>query len=116
MAQEAPEVNIQKITVAGQTIQVWKLTYLNPDCSSMGSATVRVLKQPDNGKLEIADAKDFTNYPAENIRHKCNDRPTDAVVVRYKANAGFAGLDDTQLEYISPIGTGGKINVKISVK
>lgn len=115
-AQEAPETNLQKLAVSGQPVMVWKIAFLNPDCSSMGASAVRVLQPPQNGVLEIVSGKDFTSYPAENVRSKCNDRPTDAVLVKYKSNPGYTGPEEAQIEYISPIGTGGKVNLKVTVK
>jgi hypothetical protein len=71
---------------------------LRPDCNQSGTITVRVLKQPSQGTLEIARDRGFTNYAADNIRAKCNAQEVELTRVWYKSNADFKGRDQAQLE------------------
>ena len=72
--------------------------HLTPDCNQGGTITVRVLKQPSQGTLEIARDRGFTNYAADNIRAKCNAQEVELTRVWYKSNADFKGRDQAQLE------------------
>ena len=82
-------------------------TYYNltPDCNQNGTITVRVLKQPSQGTLEIARDRGFTNYAADNIRAKCNAQEVELTRVWYKSNADFKGRDQAQLEAFFSTGT-----------
>jgi pimeloyl-ACP methyl ester carboxylesterase len=89
---------------------------LTPDCNPSGTIDVRVLKQPSQGTLEIVGDRGFTNYPADNIRAKCNVQEVELTRVWYKSNADFKGLDEVQLEAFFTSGTSIKTTLQISVK
>ena len=93
-------------------------TYYNltPDCNQSGTITVRVLKQPSQGTLEIARDRGFTNYAADNIRAKCNAQEVELTRVWYKSNADFKGRDQAQLEAFFTSGTSIKTTLQITVK
>jgi uncharacterized caspase-like protein len=93
-------------------------TYYNltPDCNQNGTVTVRVLKQPSQGTLEIARDRGFTNYAADNIRAKCNAQEVELTRVWYKSNADFKGRDQAQLEAFFSTGTSKRTTLQITVK
>ena len=89
---------------------------LTPDCNQNGTITVRVLKQPAQGTLEIAGDRGFTNYAADNVRAKCNAQEVELTRVWYKSNADFKGRDQAQLEAFFSTGTSIKTTLQITVK
>jgi hypothetical protein len=89
---------------------------LSPDCKPSANITVRVLKQPSQGTLEIAPDRGFTNYAADNIRAKCNAQEVELTRVWYKSNADFKGRDQAQLEAFFTSGTSIKTTLQITVK
>ena len=89
---------------------------LTPDCNQGGTITVRVLKQPSQGTLEIARDRGFTNYAADNIRAKCNAQEVELTRIWYKSNADFKGRDQAQLEAFFSTGTSIKTTLQITVK
>jgi Flp pilus assembly protein TadD len=95
---------------------VWTYYSLTPDCNQGGAITVRVLKQPSQGTLEIARDRGFTNYPADNIRAKCNAQEVELTRVWYKSNADFKGRDQAQLEAFFTSGNSIKTTLEIMVK
>ena len=58
----------------------------------------------------------FTNYPADNIRAKCNAPEVELTRVWYKSNADFKGRDQAQLEAFFSSGTSIKATLQITVK
>ena len=58
----------------------------------------------------------FTNYPADNIRAKCNAPEVELTRVWYKSNADFKGRDQAQLEAFFTSGTSIKTTLQITVK
>ena len=89
---------------------------LTPDCNQGATITVRVLKQPSQGTLEIVRDRGFTNYAADNIRAKCNAQEVELTRVWYKSNADFKGRDQAQLEAFFTSGTSIKTTLQITVK
>ena len=90
--------------------------HLTPDCNQGGPITVRVLKQPSQGTLEIARDRGFTNCAADNIKAKCNAQEVELTRVWYKSNADFKGRDQAQLEAFFSTGTSIKTTLQITVK
>jgi hypothetical protein len=95
---------------------VYILYSLTPDCNPDGTITVRVLKQPSHGTLEIERERGFTNYAANNIRAKCNAQEVELTRVWYKSSADFKGRDQIQLEGFFSTGSSIKTTLQISVK
>ena len=89
---------------------------LTPDCNQSGTITVRVLKKPSQGTLEVERERGFTNYPADNIRAKCNAQEVELTRIWYKSNADFKGRDQAQLEAFFSTGTSIKTTLQITVK
>jgi pimeloyl-ACP methyl ester carboxylesterase len=89
---------------------------LTPDCNQSGIVTVRVLKQPSHGTLEIARDRGFTNYAADNIRAKCNAQEVELTRVWYKSNIDFKGRDQAQLEAFFTSGISIETTLQITVK
>ena len=89
---------------------------VTPECNSSGTITVRVLKQPSHGTLEIEPGKGFPNYKADNIRSKCNVQEVDVTRVLYKSKADYKGRDAVQTEAFFTSGSSQKAIVQITVK
>ena len=108
--------NAERTALSDARTSVMTYYHLNPDCSQGGTITVRVLKQPSQGTLEIARDRGFTNYAADNIRAKCNAQEVELTRVWYKSNADFKGRDQAQLEAIFTSGTSIKTTLQITVR
>jgi hypothetical protein len=89
---------------------------LNPDCSSIGYSTVRIVEQPKNGKLTVENGTGFTSFPQDNPRHECNDRRSDGVVLQYEPNSAFSGTDSVIVDVVFPSGSSHKRHYSIAVK
>jgi hypothetical protein len=89
---------------------------LDPNCSPTGTVTVRILKEPTNGKLETDVGPDFTNYPKDNVRSKCNDKESQVARIWYQSNPNFKGNDEAAFEVIYPDGKARQERVIIAVK
>ena len=89
---------------------------LNPDCSSAGFATVRVLEQPKHGKITIDNGTGFSNFPQQNVRFECNKRRSDGVVLTYQPEAGFTGPDSINIDTIYANGSSQQRRYAIDVR
>ena len=105
-----------RIALSDARTSVKTYYHLTPDCNQGGTITVRVLKQPSQGTLEVARDRGFTNYAADNIRAKCNAQEVELTRVWYKSNADFKGRDQAQLEAFFTSGTSIKTTLQITVK
>jgi hypothetical protein len=77
---------------------------INPDCSSLGSATIRVIAPPANGRIAIREGTDFPNFQTNNPRSECNTRRVASTQVWYIPNPGFLGTDSASVDIISASG------------
>src|SRR5262249_32548874 len=77
---------------------------LNPDCSATGDVNVRISKQPEHGTVETVATTDYTYYPKENIRSKCNQHKVKGTLVNYKAAEKYTGNDEFDLLILLPNG------------
>jgi hypothetical protein len=90
--------------------------FANPDCSSLGATTIRVIEQPANGRMEIRQGSDFPNFPTSNQRSVCNSRRVASTQVWYIPNAGFSGTDTARVDAIGPSGFSTQKPYSISVR
>jgi hypothetical protein len=89
---------------------------INPDCSSIGLATVRVIGQPDHGNIAVENGTGYSNFPPENQRYECNKRKSEGISVVYEPHPGFNGADSLTLDIIFPHGLEMKRHYSIEVK
>jgi dienelactone hydrolase len=97
----------------------WRIEFLysiNPDCSSLGLASVRVLEEPTHGKLTVENGTGYPNFPQNNQRYECNRRQADGVAVFYEPNPEFIGSDSATIDVIFPSGLSRKQHYAIEVK
>jgi hypothetical protein len=89
---------------------------VEPDCSSIGQTTVRILAQPQHGTLAVENGHGFTGFPKENPRYECNTRRSDGTLVFYEPNSGYTGADSITLFVIYPSGSAQTRHYSIEVK
>jgi hypothetical protein len=116
-APAAPKpVEISRIVAADRDLRLDFLYAINPDCTSIGFATVRILEQPKHGTITIENGTGFTNFPTTNLRAECNKRRSDGVVIVYKPDAGYTGPDSADFDAIFATGSLSKRHYTIEVK
>lgn len=116
LAQQPPPANLSPIVPTGKKRLVGFFTNLNPDCSAIGEIDARVIKQPENGTVEVETGTGFTNYPDNNQRHPCNLKPTPGMRVNYTSKEGFIGKDTFEVEFLGGLGSDVIWNYTVTVK
>lgn len=89
---------------------------VNPDCSSMGIPTVRLIEGPSDGVITTDRARDFLPFPRTNIRAKCNGRRVAGLRLLYQSTTEYFGSDKVRLLVISASGGEREATYVISVK
>ncbi len=89
---------------------------LQPDCSLNAYLTVRILSLPTHGTATVERGRYYPNYPKNNDRSVCNDRPADGTAVWYQSTPGYVGDDAVELEVIGTDGRAARISYHIEVK
>jgi transglutaminase-like putative cysteine protease len=112
----APPLDLTKVVATGQRLRVEFLYALEPDCSSMGVTSVRILEPPQHGKLTVENGQGFTGFAKDNQRHDCNMRKSDGTLVFYAPEPGFAGHDSITLDIIFPTGQSSRQHYAIDVR
>jgi hypothetical protein len=114
--QSEKQATVQRTVLTNTRTKVLTYYALDPNCSPTGTVTVRILKEPTNGKLETDVGPDFTRYPKDNVRSKCNDKETQVARIWYQSNPNFKGNDEAEFEVIYPDGKARQGRLIIAVK
>jgi hypothetical protein len=109
-------IEVARTAVQDQRLRVATLFDLNPDCSVIGIPTVRILESSKNGNVTVEKGTGFPNYPANNLRSKCNSNAVDGEVIFYMPGPGYVGADAVTVEIIYPDGAASKRRYAIEVK
>lgn len=84
---------------AGTSARLEFLTSINPDCTPTGHApTVRVLRPPQHGSLDVAPVQDYPAFVRGNARFSCNKVRVPGTLMTYRPQADFVGTDDFTYE------------------
>lgn len=105
-----------KTVVAGNSVKLGFFNSTNPDCTSIGFATVRILQNPQQGSLQVSRTRDFPSFPPSNVRHVCNTRRVQGVAITYVAPRGYQGSEYAALEIIYATGSEIRRSYYITVK
>jgi hypothetical protein len=89
--------------VSGERQRIDFISVLNPDCSSAGYVTVRVIAPPAHGELTTEKGIDYPTYPKNNQRYQCNLKKVPLVNIYYRSVPGYVGVDTVTIEWISPV-------------
>ena len=79
--------------VGGERQRIDFISALNPDCSSAGYVTVRVIAPPAHGELTTEKGIDYPTYPKNNQRYQCNLKKVPIVNIYYRPVPGYIGVD-----------------------
>jgi hypothetical protein len=112
----AQPVELVRAVAAEQKLRLDFLYSINPDCSSLGFSTVRIIEPPKNGRLTVENSTGFTSFPQGNVRYECNKRRLEGVVLHYEPNPGFTGTDSLTVDVVFPSGSSSKRHYAIAVK
>jgi hypothetical protein len=108
-------VELTRVATAGQILRLASLMSLNFDCSSMGFATVRVVEQPQHGKITVDHGKGYSNFRQGDLRYECNKRQTDSVDIAYESDSGFTGTDSVTVDAVYASGWAAKWHYSIKI-
>ena len=109
-------IEVARTVATDQKLRLAFFYDINPDCSSAGYATVRIIEQPKHGKLTVANGTGFTSFPENNVRFECNKRKSEGVVVTYEPAPGYTGSDSLNIDTIHPSGSMSKRHYAIDVR
>ena len=116
-ARPAGPVMLNKTVLANQTIEVFAMTSVNPDCTPAQLATVRITQQPVHGTAKVTQDQAYPSFPATNTRSSCNKTKTPSVSVKYTPEEGFTGSDLMSVEaFTASGGDTNEIKILITVK
>jgi hypothetical protein len=93
-----------KVAAAGKPLELYWATSVNPDCSSAGAVTVKVVESPSHGRVTISRTGVFPTFSAANVRQRCNTRRVAGVKAFYTSQRGYQGPDRVAIDVIWPTG------------
>ncbi|MCW6508984.1 hypothetical protein [Lichenifustis flavocetrariae] len=95
-----------RIVPSGVNQQIDFFASVNPDCSTPGLPTVRLVEGPSRGTVTTDKGRDFMTFARGNVRSACNKRRVMGVKLFYRSEKGFMGVDRVKILVISAAGTG----------
>jgi len=95
---------VNKVAASGKPLILFDGGALNPDCSSVGAMTIKVLEGPEHGRVTAGRASVFPRFHPSNPRSQCNTRRVSGVKATYVSQRGYQGTDRVTLEIITPTG------------
>jgi hypothetical protein len=104
------------VTVPAGGHYLYGFTSINPDCSLLGYAAVRVTTPPANGVVRAYKGTVFPNFSANNPRSACNGRRMPGTQIEYRPRPGFVGSDSFFLDVILPDGVEKTASYNVTVK
>jgi uncharacterized protein YqkB len=105
----------KRFVASGKSTVLGFYTALTPDCSVSGIVTIRVVKQPEHGSIEIVET---TGFPVAHtgVYAKCNQQKVEGVQVAYKSTEKFIGSDTIEILALLPGGFAWKNYFDIAVR
>jgi hypothetical protein len=108
--------SITKYAASGKPVRLDFVYSTNPDCTASGDPTVRITREPDNGRVTAAVNRHFPSFAQSNVRSVCNTRRVSGRYVQYVSRRSFVGTDYVSAEYIFPSGAMTRRNFTIEVR
>ena len=105
-----------KVTTASKPLKMDLYYSINPDCSSIGQAVVRIIEPPKHGKVELKETTDFPYFRESNSRSQCNTRRVPATQVIYVPSPGYQGQDSFKTDVVFASGTARTYDYKVEVR
>ena len=101
---------------SGKNVTIDFFASVNPDCSSIGLPTVRLIEGPSDGVVTTDKARDFMAFPKSNVRSKCNGRRVAGLKLFYQSTTEYFGVDRVRLLIISAAGSEREATYVVQVK
>jgi hypothetical protein len=108
-------LEIKRTAAADQPARLDFLYAINPDCSSVGVASVRTIEEPKHGKLTIGKGSGFSSFRQDNPRQACNRQRSEGMLMYYQPEPGYLGSDSLTVDVIYGDGNSRKRHYAIAV-
>jgi hypothetical protein len=105
-----------KVVLDGKPLKVDAYYSLNPDCTTVGLATVRVVAAPQGGTIDVRHAPDFPGYPTGNPRSHCNTQRVPMTTVFYVPRPEYKGPDSFRIETVFATGNAQVVTYRVDVR
>jgi hypothetical protein len=99
-----------KNVISGNSLKLSFFNSTNPDCSSRGPSTVRLVRSPEHGRVSFRRTADFPSS-----RSQCHQRRVPGTALYYQSQRGFGGMDYVEAEVIFPSGNLRRYSYSINV-
>ena len=99
-----------KNVISGNQLKLSFFNSTNPDCSSRGQSSVRLIRAPEHGRVNTRQTTDFPSS-----RSQCHQRRVPGTAFYYHSQRGFAGMDHVEAEVIFPSGSLRRYSYSINV-
>ncbi len=106
----------EKVAVAGKVQRLGYINSINADCSPAAIPSVSILQPPRQGRVTFRRGLDYSSYPANNVRSRCNTRKINSMVTFYEPSINAYGDDLFAVEYVDLYGTPRRFQYHVSIR
>jgi hypothetical protein len=107
---------VSRAAASGVPLKLIFANSTNPDCTSIGQPTIKLVEAPQHGHTRISAARDFPTFREGNVRTVCNTRRVAGASAYYVSQRGYVGPDSTTIEIIYRSGRLLHVTYSISVR
>ena len=107
---------VRVLVAAGRQSRLERGFSLNPDCSTVGYFTYRVLTAPQHGTVSSAIEPSYPDFPAGSLRAACDLHPTPGAAFFYTPLPSYVGPDTVTVLNVRPNGTAFEVTFAIEVR
>lgn len=86
------QVSHDRTATSGHRERVGRAWHINPDCSTAGAPTIRIVEPPAHGKLTLVAEREVLT-DAKGRFAKCNSLKLPVIGYYYQSIAGYSGSD-----------------------
>jgi hypothetical protein len=105
-----------KVVEHGRSTKVDSYFISDPECRSLGRATINLLAAPQGGQVSTENGFGYPTFPSTNPRFKCDSRRMPSTLLYYQAASDFTGTDTFTVEAVYPDGTAHQTRYTVYVR
>ena len=101
---EAQERVQERVVGSGKTLKISYFMSALPTCETIGTPNVSLISEPQNGRVFTKDGREYSGFPLNDPRSRCNTLKLPATDLFYTSTHGFRGEDTFEVLSVNPMG------------
>jgi hypothetical protein len=100
---------------SGEKRVIGFFSFINPDCSSLGTTAHRVELKAEHGDVSFEETSNYATFPS-GAREHCNAEKVPGLSIFYQSSPDYVGEDKVEVLLIFPTATASVIDYDLIVR